>query len=259
MLAKERQNKIYSLLQRNGAVTVANLIKVFDVSIETVRRDLLLMEKEGLLNRVHGGAVAAGNGIRPQQSLNARNKENSDKKRNLAYKATQFISEGDFIFVDTGSTAIIFAEVLREKFSKLTVVTHSVDVFDVLRGYADFEVILCGGHYMSEENAFYGMLTMDMVGEICTQKAFVCPSAISIDKGICDYQPELCEVQKKIIDNADKVFILLDSSKFEKRAPLKISDLKKEYCYISDEGLSKEILKLYKENNIEVYTWEEKK
>ncbi|MBR2471928.1 MAG: DeoR/GlpR transcriptional regulator [Clostridia bacterium] len=256
MLAKERQNKILSMLQSNGAVTVANLIKIFDVSIETVRRDLLCMEKEGVLSRVHGGAVAAGSRIRPQPSLNVRNKENSEKKKNLAYKAAQFISEGDFIFVDSGSTAIIFAEVLREEFSSLTVITHSVDVFDILRGYANFEVILCGGHYMAGENAFYGMLTMNMINDIRTQKAFVCPSAISIGKGICDYQPELCAIQKQIIDNADKVYILVDSSKFEKRAPFKIADIKEEYCYISDESLSKDIIKLYKENDINVHIWD---
>lgn len=257
MLAKERQNKIYSLIQSGGAVTVSNLIKIFNVSIETVRRDLLLMEKEGLLSRVHGGAVTAGSGIRPMQSLNARNKENSEKKRNLAYKATEFINEEDFIFVDSGSTANIFAEILREKFSRLTIVTHSSDVFEILRGYANFEVILCGGHYMKEENAFCGMLTMDMINSIHTQKAFLFASAISLDKGICDYHSELCAAQKQIIDNADKVYLLLDSSKFEKRAPFKITDVKEEYFYISDESLSKEIIKLYKENGIKIHTWGE--
>ena len=257
MLAKERQNKIYSLLQSNGAVTVANLIKVFDVSIETVRRDLLYMEKAGLLSRVHGGAVAAGGGIKPFFSLKVRNKENSEEKRNLAYKATQFISEKDFIFIDTGSTAIIFAEVLKEKFSSLTVVTHSIDVFDILCDYADFKVILCGGHYLQEENAFYGILTMEMIDHLCAQKAFICPSAVSLDKGICDYQEDLCVIQKKMIENADKVYFLADSSKFEQKAPLKIDDMKNEYFYVSDENLPKEIKKLYKENNIKIYTWGE--
>lgn len=259
MLAKERQNRIYSLLQSNGAVTVSNLMKIFDVSIETVRRDLLYMEQEGLLSRVHGGAVAAGGGIRPQASLKVRNKEKSGEKRNLAYKAMQFISEKDFIFVDAGSTAIIFAEVLKEKFSSLTVVTHSVDVFDILCDYADFKVILCGGHYCKDENAFYGILTMEMMDNIRVQKAFLCPSAVSVDKGICDYQPDLCTVQKKMIENADKVYVLVDSSKFEQRAPFKIDDMKDEYSYISDENLPKEIKKLYKENNIKVYTWGDEK
>ena len=187
MFAKERQDKIYEIVKNNGAVTTSALVKLFDVSIETVRRDLLEMERHGLLSRVHGGAVAIGE-MKPYLDLNERNKEFTEQKRHLALKASEFISDGDIIGIDSGSTAISFSEVLKEKFSKLTVITNSLDVFNILCD--SFSVILCGGHYLPYEKAFYGSLTLSMLKNLHMQKAFIFPSAVSFEFGICDYQKD---------------------------------------------------------------------
>lgn len=256
MFAKERQDKIYELILKNNAVTVANLVESFHVSIETIRRDLLEMERQGLLTRVHGGAVVK-NEMKHFLKLNERNKECSEQKRNLSLKAVQFICEGDLIAVDSGSTAILFAEALKEKFSKLTIVTHSLDVFNILNGYKNFSLILCGGNYLESENAFCGPLTLNMLGLIHVQKAFIFPSAISLEYGICDYQQELYQVQKGFLSCADEVFVLADGSKFQKTALLKLDDMKNDYIYITDSGLAKELKQLYKENDIKIYTEED--
>ena len=123
MLAKERQEKILELLQRNGAVTTSHLVDLFQVSIETVRRDLLSMEQQGRLSRVHGGAVAKQN-MKPFYELEKRNTEYSGEKLALSRKAAEFVSEGDVIGIDVGSTANFFADALKERFSRLTVITY---------------------------------------------------------------------------------------------------------------------------------------
>lgn len=257
MFAKERQDEIYEMLQKDGAVTTAKLVEYFDVSIETIRRDLLTMEQNERLTRVHGGAVAK-NGMKPFKVLKERNKEFGEQKHALSLKAAEFVSEGDFIGIDSGSTAIAFAEVLKQKFSKLTVVTHSMDVFEILSRHKDFSVILCGGHYLREENAFYGELTIDMLDSLHLQKVFVFPSAISFKYGLYDYQKDLYQVQKQLIRSADEVYILADSSKFEKTGLLKLNNMQPEYCYITDASLQAEIVKLYKENAVRIYLGEKK-
>ena len=256
MLGNERRRKIYDLIQNNGAVTTAKLVDMFKVSLETIRRDLLEMEENGNLVRVHGGAVAKSD-MKPFKMLSDRNKEFVREKYSLSIKASEFISDGDIISVDSGSTAIFFAQMLREKFSDLTVVTHSLDVFEALKNYKDFKVILCGGHYLREENAFAGELTLNMLNDIHVNKAFVFVSAISLERGIYDYQKEIYQIQKKMLASADKVFILADSSKFEKTGLLKISDMKTDYIYITDSGLNKQISDLYKENDIKIYLGDE--
>lgn len=250
MFAKERQKNIYNMIKSSGAVTTSDLVKLFNVSTETIRRDLLDMEKNQQLVRVHGGAVSIG-GMKPYLNLDQRNREFVTQKRKLAMKAIEFISEGDIIGIDSGSTATVLAEILKGKFSKLTVVTHSLDVFNILCGY--FQVILCAGHYLPEENAFYGPLAIQMLKSICIQKAFVFPTAISFEHGIYDYQKELYQIQKQLIESSENVFFLADSSKFEKRALLKVDDMKTDYSYISDSDLPERLVKLYKKNNIKIY------
>ncbi len=252
MFAQNRQNKIIEKLQKNGAVTTKDLIKEFNVSVETIRRDLLYLEQQGMLKRVHGGAVENQN-MKQFASLSVRNEEFSLEKKNLSENAMCFIKEKDIICIDIGSTANCFAKALKENFSDLTVVTNSLDVFSILSNHADFKVILCAGHFLREENGFYGGLTLDALSKIHVQKAFIFPSAVSIEFGICDYQEEFYHVQKAMIRCADEVFVLADSSKFEKSALLKLDDLKSEYFYVTDNKLSQGLENLYKENEIKIF------
>jgi len=251
LLAKERQNQILKMLQKEGAVTAAGLVERFEVSMETVRRDLLTMEQNGLLTRVHGGAVTGGE-MKLFRDLAHRNQEYHEQKRELARNALQCVSEGDYIAIDAGSTAVAFAEALKERFSRLTVVTYCLDVCEILRDHDQMEVILCGGHYMKGENSFYGELTLEMLDKLHVQKAFVFPSAISLEFGICDYQRDFYMLQKKLMGISDNVYILADSSKFEKKALLKLDEMKPEYGYVTDSGLSAELKKLYQENQITI-------
>ena len=250
MLANERQQKILQMIRTDGAVTASHLVELFEVSMETIRRDLLCMEEHNLLKRVHGGAVNISE-MKPFNSLKQRNTEHSIQKREVALKACEFVKENDYIYIDSGSTAIPFAEALKERFSSLTVVTHSLDVFNIL--HDQFTVILCGGYYDNQENAFYGALTLDTIDKMHVQKLFLFPSAISIEFGICDYLQEFYQIQKCILKKADNVYILADSSKYEKRALLKMDDMKPEYHYVTDGMLAEELQKLYRENQVNIY------
>ncbi len=251
MFAEERQKKIQAMVREQGAVTTKKLVELFDVSIETIRRDLLCMEEAGRLTRVHGGAISTG-GMKPYYELPRRNQEHSDKKRELSSVAMSFISEGDYIGIDAGSTATIFAELLKTRFKKLTVITHSADVFDILKD--TFAVVLCGGQYLQEENAFCGALTLETMDRLHVQKSFIFPTAVSLKFGICDYQQDLYPPQKKLLDICEQAYILADSSKFESQALLKIDDMKPEYYYITDGGLPCELAALYRENGLCVLT-----
>jgi len=252
MLGSQRQNEIEKILSEKGAVTVADLVEKFSVSIETVRRDLLAMEKKKMLTRVHGGAMLNPE-MKPFRSLEMRNEENVEGKRQLAKKACEFIEEGDYIAIDEGSTAIILAEQIKENFKNLTIVTYSLDVFDILRKNVELNVILTGGFFNPHENAFYGNLVLDALDKIHVSKSFIFPTAVSLEFGIGDYHSDLYSIQKKFFEIADKKFILADSSKFEKKALLKVDDMKEEYMYITDSKLPPSLEKLYKENGISVF------
>ena len=245
------------MICENDAVSTSDLVKRFGVSIETVRRDLLEMENAKRLTRVHGGAIKIGE-MPPFYDLEKRHQSRSAEKSELARIAVSAIREGDFIAVDSGSTAIHFAEALRERFRELTVVTHSLDVFEILRDCKGFQLLLCTGNYLRQENSFCGMFALEMLDRLHVDKAFVCPAAVSLEYGIYDYQSDLCAVQKKLIEISNSVYILADSGKYEKRALIKLDDMKSEYTYITDGRLSEELKKLYRENQLCVINGEGK-
>lgn len=251
MFAKERQEKICSLLEQKPSVTVNELVHLFEVSIETVRRDLFFLEQQGCLKRVHGGAVAPGSSHRMER-LERRLEENMEQKRELSCAAAGLLREGDVIAVDSGSTAVAFARVLKERFRNLTVITHSLDVFQILSD--TLHPILCGGEFLKSENAFYGELTCSSLARFHVAKAFVFPSAVSISYGVMDYLLPLIPVQKVIAGMGDQVLILADSGKFETTALMKVTDLSEQMLFVTDSQLAPEIADLYQKKNITVMT-----
>ena len=247
MLSIERQNMIAEYAQKNGAVKVDELIKRFDVSSETVRRDLLVLEKQGVLRRVYGGAVSCGGTI-VGKNRDERMDEYKEQKRELSEYAVQLINEGDIIAIDEGSTAYEFADVIADKFKKLTVVTHSLDVLDQLKSNPGIEVIICGGMYMREENTFLGEMTVACYEKLHVMKSFIFPGAISLKGGIMSSYNELMRIQRAMMDTADKVVIMADSSKFEKNALYSLCPMDKSFAYVTDNEIPEGFVQMYEEN-----------
>ena len=256
MFAKERYAKILSLLHTGGAVTTTQLMDSLQVSIETVRRDLLQLERSGQLQRVHGGAIVPEK-MNAYAELPQRLEANSAGKAELADTAALLVDDGDIIYIDSGSTAIHFATALLNKLSKLTVVTHSMDVFGLLSQKEGFRLILCGGYYHPTEKAFYGHLTTETLKQLHTQKAFLFPSAISVKSGVWDFDPELAAVQRQIISCSDSVFFLADSDKFERSAMLKLCEISTGHTFVTDSAFAQHYRQLYLEQGIRVITCKE--
>ena len=256
MFANERQQKILSLLKANGAVTTAELIDTFAVSIETVRRDLLQLERNGQLQRVHGGAVIPGN-MRPYPDLPHRLEANRNAKAELCATAALLVEEEDILCIDSGSTAYFFAQALAGRFSRLTIITHSMDVFEILSQKEGFRIILCGGCYSPQEKAFHGSITIDTLKQLHVRKAFLCPSAISLNTGVWDYDRELTQVQKQILSICDQAVFLADSEKFETSALLKLCDTSPNHVYVTDSGLSQQYKQLYRDQERTIITCKE--
>lgn len=245
MLGIERQQHITNRIRQNGKVTISELVSLFGVSAETIRKDLLFLEQEGILKRTHGGAVTGL--IHP---LSLRKQERVSQKAELCQTALSFIREGDTIALDSGSTSLELAKLLPLHFHSLTVVTHSLEVFHYLSCNSLFRLILCGGSYIREESAFAGHLTEEAVKRVHTQKVFLFPSGISPETGITDYLECFIPIQKAYLDQAEQVFILADSEKYEHTALIKLDDARPEYTYITDSNLKDVIYNRFREKNI---------
>lgn len=250
LFAYERYKVITDLIKQKSSVTVSELMKLFGVSIETIRRDLEYLEQQNALTRVHGGAVSCKK-VQSYSSLGNRTTECKEEKLYLSKTASTFIKENDVIAIDSGSTAMELASVLNQTFKNLTVATNSPEVFHLLSENDGFTVIQIGGQYLKNEQAFYGHITEEAIARLHFQKVFIFPSAISLQQGVGVFVHELVNVEKALMQNADEVFILADSSKFETTATIKLCDLFS-YHLVTDNKLSDGIYELYKENNINI-------
>ena len=251
MFANERQYEILTLLRSDGAVSAADLAARFQVSVETIRRDLLQLEKQGYVQRVHGGAVLPGKMV-PISRLDQRVEENKTGKLELSEAAVQLVENGDVIYIDSGATAHYFALALKKRLRKLTVITHSRDVFDLLHDCDGFELILCGGHYMKEERVFYGCLAQECLKQLYADKAFIFASAVSIQGGVCDFSQELVSLQKQIMSQCGQAYLLADSQKFERRGLYRLCEAELFCGIVTDSGLSLSLRRLYAEKGIQI-------
>lgn len=252
MLADQRKQIIQEQIQLKHSVTVSELVKLLHVSTETIRRDLEDMENEKLLTRVHGGAISIKKTYN-FENIGIRNASNIELKKQIAQKALEFVNDGDTLAIDSGSTASIFAMALKQRnFNSLSIVTYSSEVFSILSDCPNYRITVTGGDYLPKEKIFYGFLTNDSMQKLYYSKAFIVPSAISLEDGAHDFIREVYENQCTLFKHSNEVFILADSTKFETKGDIKISDLLPDYTIITDNELSDSIYNLYKNHNLKI-------
>ena len=249
LFPNERYEYILKKIDKHNSVVVSDLMSELTVSIETVRRDLFALEKEGKLKRIHGGAISIPK-TKDFLMLEKRLSENKTQKDELSQKAMQFIKEGDIISIDSGSTSISFANALKEHFKSLKIITYSTEVVNVLSDCENYKIISTGGMFLASEKAFYGSVSTEALRNLHFAKSFIFPSAISIKNGVQDFCYEVVDMQKLLIENGDQIFFLADSSKLEKTATITLSKLSSNHTIITDNNVSETLRKLYKENNI---------
>lgn len=220
MLAIERRRKIISFLEEKNSVLVPELSKFFDVTEETVRRDLEKLEKDGFLKRTYGGAVI-NESINSELPLKVREVTNIEGKSAIGAKVAEYIKDGDTIMLDSSTTALKVAEKIKNK-KKITVITNSVKVVSELSNARDCQVISTGGSLREGSVSFVGHLAEKSIQNFNVDKAIICCKGIDMNKGITDSNEMEAEVKKAMLGAAEKSFLLVDYTKFNKVSFIKI-------------------------------------
>ncbi len=231
-MIQERYDKIIKQINAKGIVKVPELMKEFRVSIETVRRDLEVLEKQGFLKRVYGGAILnASKGVEPTYS--SREVLNQAEKHAIALKTLEFINDRDTIAIDLGTTTLEIAKMLNRK-QDLTVITNSLQVAMELINQQNKRVFLIGGQLRGGEYATSGFLAMECLKRFRVDKAIVGVGGITTENGIADYHVEEAYVRKQMIDNAEQVIAVADHSKFGVSALIQVCQLSEIDLLVTD-------------------------
>lgn len=251
MLAHERQEQILDIIQKEGSVKVSKLTKLFDVSIETIRRDLESLENNGLLKRVYGGAILKKN-VFDKLNFTKREKAFKDEKKEIAQIAIRYVEEGQSIALNGGTTNLEIVRELREKFKNLTIITNSLMIANELSDVEGFTIILIGGVLNNKEYAFYSEFTENILSNFVIDTAFISVSGVSLNRGITDYLINEVKIQKKIMEVSQEVIILADSSKIDSASLVKTANIDDVNLIITDSKLDSKILNKYLKNGIEI-------
>jgi DeoR/GlpR family transcriptional regulator of sugar metabolism len=201
MLTQERQNIIRTRLVRDGKVIAAELASEFDVSDDTVRRDLRDLAGQGVCERVYGGAIlrAPDSG-----SIQRRRSEDNLDKRAVAERAAQVVQAGQVVFIDAGSTNLIVARSLPQDLD-LTVVTNAPLVADALGGHARVRVVLLGGIVDHRRGAALGGVTLRAIEEIHADLFFVGTCGLDAEAGLTAFDAAEAEVKRAMAGQSDKL------------------------------------------------------
>ena len=211
MQANERYDLILQMLANQEMVTITELMNAFDVSIQTIRRDLNYLEQERLIKKVYGGAILFN---RPALSGKAREKrnENSDEKSAIGRECAKLINDGDAIYLGVGTTVREVAKCLRNH-KKLTVLTASIYVLNELLE-SDITVYFMGGALHPRDVYISNIIPPNAWDFFCPQKAIIGCNGVSPDYGITDHAPNTAHTIRSIVDRSMSVIAVADNSKF---------------------------------------------
>ncbi len=218
-----RQARIAALVRKRGRVTVEALAARFDASHETIRRDLALLAEAGVVMKVHGGAKLPRR--REEGAFEERMAANEAAKREIAAKAAGLLGAGETIFVDTGSTTLMCAEE-ASRIAGLTVVTNSPRVAAVFgRGEGRARVFLAGGSYDPDYDETVGPMTIAQLRGFHADHAILGVGALDARAGAMNVSFDEAQVAQTMMEQADRVIMLADSSKFDRRAAFAVCPL----------------------------------
>ena len=224
VLAVERRRRILTSLQRSPAITTDEFAADLGVSPETVRRDLIELERRGMLRRVHGGAASLARLAPEESAYSERILEQSEAKRAIGVAAAALVASDQTVVIDVGTTSLEVARALPHDL-RATVATPSLLVAAELSTRPHLQVLVAGGRVRPGDLACSGAETIGFFRDLHAEIAFLGSGAISPAVGLTDYHRDEVPTKRAIIANAERVLVLADRTKFDRSAPYRVCDL----------------------------------
>lgn len=227
-----RQSDIVQLARSTGRVDVDALAAHFDVTPQTIRKDLNDLCELGVLKRFHGGAMLAS-GV-SNLAYEARRQLATDAKRRIGQHAAQLIPESSSLIVNIGTTTEQVAQALRGR-TGLMVITNNLNVASILQGCEQIEVVVAGGVLRHADGGIVGEAAVDFIRQFRADFAIIGASAIDADGCLLDFDYREVRVTRAILESSRHTVLVADAMKFSRSAPVRIGHLSDVDCLVCDE------------------------
>ncbi|MEG1515922.1 MAG: DeoR/GlpR family DNA-binding transcription regulator [Clostridia bacterium] len=250
MSVEDRKQQILNMLDKQGSVSVSELSEIFAISEVSIRKMLIAMEKEQLLQRRWGGAIKP---IRTLNELTYQMRETKylAEKKSIAKLAYDSIEDGDSIYLDAGTTTYELAKLIRANCKhKLLVATNALDHARELIGVDNITIILVGGEVRQDVRSCAGYFTKDTISQMIFDKGFIGTEHISVDHGITTPNMREAELKRSMLASSKKGIILADYSKFWNDSLIQVAPIERAYQIITDWRISREEINQYKSQGI---------
>ena len=252
MLMEERQLKIAELIEKKGHTTIAELTKLFDISHESARRDLRILESKGLCKRTHGGALKP----MPVGYLTPRDRNFDEMPvwenyEQIARQAVTHIKEHQIVYLTGGSFGFLMSTFLPRDIH-YTLVVNSIDLANRLRHLTNVDLYVVGGK-MRQSTSVVDSMATDFVSRMHFDLCFITGSGITAEFGLSNGTDETATFQRKVIENSRRKILLLPSAKIGTDAFIKVCDTEKFDLLITDWDCVEEEISKIEEKGVEVF------
>jgi DeoR family transcriptional regulator of aga operon len=250
MLNEERRRSILEMMQRDGRVLVVDLAQQFGTSQITIRKDLELLDTQGLIQRTHGGALPIPIGALLDPTLREKEKLHRREKLRIAEAAAKLVEEGESVLLDSGTTTTAIARALKEM-RRVTVITNATNIASELAG-TNVEVILTGGTLRKNSFSLVGPLAEESLRQLRADILFLGVDGFDTKAGL--FTPNLLEAQvnRIMVEIATRTIAVCDSTKFGRRSLCKIVPPSAVNQVITDKNISKHDLQTLRDAGITI-------
>lgn len=249
--AKTRQKKIHQLVQAKGFETIENMANVFDVTPQTIRRDIKQLSQKGLLRRYHGGAGSVSSV--ENVAYNERMVLCLEEKQQIARMLAQKIPNRASLFINIGTTTEAVAQALCDH-KQLRVITNNLNVAAIMSANKDFEIIVAGGLVRYRDRGIIGEATIDFIGQFKVDYGIIGISGIDSDGTLLDFDYREVHAARAIINNSRKVYLVADHTKFGRNAMVRLGNINEIDAIFTDRDIPSDLKELAHVSDVVLYT-----
>jgi len=249
MKAENRKEKIVSIVKSLGYVSTESLVEKFNVSPQTIRRDLNELAEKNVIRRNHGGATMSLSSS--NTAYNVRKALYNIEKEHIAKEVVKHIPDGATLFIDIGTTPEFIAKSLLNH-KDLKIVTNNLNVAAIFMGKNDFNVILAGGELRHKDGGILGEATLDFVSQFRLDFGILGISGIGLNGALLDFDFHEVRVKKAIMENSCSVILGVDHSKFGRNAMVHLAAIDDVDLIVTDRQPPVEILDIIAESETEL-------
>lgn len=251
MLPAQRRDRILSEVHKDRFISVLELAQRLSVSISTVRRDLVDLEREGVIVRTHGGAALVGRGLPEEMSEKVRAQQRIEQKRAIARAAAPVIEGSGTAILDSGTTTLEVARCLNPR-EHLRIVTDSVEIAWELRDRENITVILTGGVMRKNAYNLFGTLAEQSLMGLHAQVCVMGCSGLTLEEGLTKHDIEALPVRRRMIEVSRQLIVVADSSKLGRTGLASICEIERVDTLITDPEISPEFKRGLEGHGVEV-------